>query len=343
MTVLNQAQMLAAKSGSAEVSREQQQVKGMHEAVSGKDSKDSLREACSDFEAIFVKKMWQKMKSTVPKEGYLHNKHEDMYLSMFDQKFAEKMASERGMGLGDMLYEQLRSRLESESAKSGPEVDTSVEVPPREENPGENAAREKYLSQMQADMESASDPRAKADILARQIESLYGEPAGGISLQSSASLQGDPVNPRARSSVMTDISWPVKGELSSGFGWRDDPFTGEKAWHSGVDISVPKGSEVQSCWPGEVVFSGEKSGYGNLVVVQHQNGWKSFYGHNKENLVDEGEFVQDGQKIALSGDTGRSTGPHLHFELRQGEQAWDPQMIRKRVLAGLSVGDGQSG
>jgi len=88
-----------------------------------------------------------------------------------------------------------------------------------------------------------------------------------------------------------------------------------------------------------VAFSGEKAGYGNVVIVEHKNGWKSFYGHNRKNLVEEGEFVRDGQRIALSGDTGRSTGPHLHFELRQRDQAWDPRMILDRTLAGISVGD----
>ncbi|MFP4168556.1 MAG: peptidoglycan DD-metalloendopeptidase family protein [Desulfonatronovibrionaceae bacterium] len=333
------ADMLAG-TREAEGSREQDRLRSLTRELSGGNSKEALREACSDFESIFLKKMWEKMKSTVPKEGYLHNKHEDMYLSMFDQEFAKMMSREDGIGLGDMIYDQLESRLEKASRESEPELDTSVQVPGKESKGGAPAVedKEKYFSELNSIMQGVEDPRTKADILARHIELRYGEPSGGLKPEhvpeSTALDKGE-----YSSTLMPELNWPADGRVTSGFGWRDDPFTGEPAWHAGVDIGAEEGSDIRSCWPGKVVFSGEKGGYGKVVVVEHENGWKSFYGHNRENLVREGEYVRDGQRIATSGDTGRSTGPHVHFELRQGDQAWNPQMIRDRTLAGISVGE----
>jgi murein DD-endopeptidase MepM/ murein hydrolase activator NlpD len=95
---------------------------------------------------------------------------------------------------------------------------------------------------------------------------------------------------------------------------------------------------VRACWDGTVVEAGPHAGYGNLVVLEHANGWKSYYGHNSELDVQVGDTVRAGRKIAEVGSSGRSTGAHLHFELRQGDQAWDPEMIQQRLLAGLPIG-----
>ena len=99
-----------------------------------------------------------------------------------------------------------------------------------------------------------------------------------------------------------------------------------------------KANPWQPCWDGKVVFAGEKGDYGKLVVLEHAGGWRSYYGHNSELNVEVGDVVTAGRKIAEVGDTGRSTGPHLHFELRQGELAWNPEQIRNRLMAGLSIG-----
>jgi murein DD-endopeptidase MepM/ murein hydrolase activator NlpD len=146
---------------------------------------------------------------------------------------------------------------------------------------------------------------------------------------------GGPLEP---SPDMATINWPLPGPISSNFGWRKDPFTGKKAWHSGVDISGNTGDSVAAAWDGKVIYSGEKKGYGKLVVLEHPNGWRSYYGHNSNLNVEVGENIAAGRKIAEVGSTGRSTGPHLHFEVRQGELAWNPQQIRSRLMAGLPIG-----
>jgi len=118
---------------------------------------------------------------------------------------------------------------------------------------------------------------------------------------------------------------PVKGGyLSSYFGQRTDPFTGKAATHRGVDFAGKRGSDVIAVAAGVVTYSGPRSGYGNMVEVNHGNGYVTRYAHNDENLVAPGESVQPGQKIALMGSTGRATGPNLHFEVRYRGRAVDP-------------------
>ena len=114
---------------------------------------------------------------------------------------------------------------------------------------------------------------------------------------------------------------PVQeGWVSSYFGFRPDPFTGRRAHHDGVDIAGKKGAPIEVVGSGVVTFSGARSGYGNLVEVNHGNGYVTRYGHNQINLVKEGDKVNKGQAVALMGSTGRSTGPHVHFEvLRNGK------------------------
>jgi murein DD-endopeptidase MepM/ murein hydrolase activator NlpD len=108
-------------------------------------------------------------------------------------------------------------------------------------------------------------------------------------------------------------SLPVSGRVTSLTGLRIDPIDGILRRHNGMDIAVPKGTPVSPVAPGTVVYSGRRSGYGNMVVVDH-GGAHTVYAHHDRNTVSEGETVTERTVIAYSGSTGRSTGPHLHFE-----------------------------
>jgi len=110
---------------------------------------------------------------------------------------------------------------------------------------------------------------------------------------------------------------PVKGTVTSSVGWRHDPIDGLIRHHNGVDIAVPAGSSVRAIAAGVVVESRWHGGYGNLVTIDHGGGTISMYGHNSRLEVKTGDRVEAGQTVAFSGSTGRSTGPHLHFELWQ--------------------------
>jgi murein DD-endopeptidase MepM/ murein hydrolase activator NlpD len=108
---------------------------------------------------------------------------------------------------------------------------------------------------------------------------------------------------------------PAQGYISSYFGVRPDPFDGRSARHTGIDIAVPMGTAVHAVAEGMVTYAGPRSGYGNVVEIDHGNGYMTRYAHNKTLLVHPGQRVRVGQQISKAGSTGRSTGPHVHFEV----------------------------
>lgn len=138
---------------------------------------------------------------------------------------------------------------------------------------------------------------------------------------------------------------PVEsGTVTSGVGWRPDPFgSGKFFFHRGIDISVPTGTPVYATQAGYVFFSGQYGAYGNLVAVAHGAGFLTLYGHNSKVLVQPGQWVETNTVIALSGNTGRSTGPHVHYEVRQHtgkERAQQDRVIeamKRNIEAGMSA------
>jgi murein DD-endopeptidase MepM/ murein hydrolase activator NlpD len=120
---------------------------------------------------------------------------------------------------------------------------------------------------------------------------------------------------------------PVKGEITSRFGLRIDPIDGKRRHHNGIDIAVPEGTKINPVLPGKVIYSGYSKGYGNCVIVEHEGRIQTVYAHNLKNLVKVGDLVSSDTVIALSGSTGRTTGPHLHFEVRRDGKPIDPLTI----------------
>lgn len=116
----------------------------------------------------------------------------------------------------------------------------------------------------------------------------------------------------------------LTGWISSAFGWRADPFSGNRTFHDGIDFAASLGSDVVSVAAGVVSYAGPKTGYGNLVEINHGNGYTTRYGHNKKILVEVGERIAKGERIATVGSTGRSTGPHVHFEVLRNGRVVNP-------------------
>lgn len=161
-----------------------------------------------------------------------------------------------------------------------------------------------------------------ADTLAQAIAK-----AGGLGL---APLLERSLNATAGSSLAP--STPSTGALAnitSGFGDRRDPFTGKPSTHTGVDLGAPEGTPIPAALAGVVIAAGPRGGYGNAVEVRHADGSSTLYAHASEVLVAPGDRVESGQTIALVGQTGRSTGPHLHLEVRSGSQFVDPRVALK--------------
>lgn len=124
------------------------------------------------------------------------------------------------------------------------------------------------------------------------------------------------------------ITW---GWLSSRYGYRSDPFTGKRTWHAGVDLAGKDGSDIISVAGGVVSYAGERYGYGNLVEIDHGDGLITRYAHCKTIKVNVGDVIQKGQVLALMGSTGRSTGPHVHFEVMRNGKSENPETYIKRA------------
>jgi murein DD-endopeptidase MepM/ murein hydrolase activator NlpD len=168
------------------------------------------------------------------------------------------------------------------------------------------------LNDLVAEMEQLSrilaDREQKLDLLAGLITSAK--------VQDQMAPQGRPVK---------------KGWISSHYGKRKDPFTGKKAFHHGVDIAGKKDSEVMAVASGLVTWAGKKSGFGYMVEIKHADGFVTKYAHNSKIFVAEGELISKGQVIGLMGSSGRSTGPHVHFEISRNGKTINPLSYLKKA------------
>jgi len=149
------------------------------------------------------------------------------------------------------------------------------------------------------------------------MKELAAKPAGVVSVQGflgTASID----------SSMVPESWPVRGEISSGFGIRMDPFSGEGVRHAGLDIRAPYGSPVEATADGIVLLAEPDGGYGREILIDHGNGFSTMYGHLSQIRVVVGQEVKRGQIIGAVGMTGKATGPHLHYEVHVHDAPVDP-------------------
>jgi murein DD-endopeptidase MepM/ murein hydrolase activator NlpD len=127
----------------------------------------------------------------------------------------------------------------------------------------------------------------------------------------------------------TPMGWPIKGWISSSYGRRTHPIRGGRDMHSGIDVSTRPGKPVRVTADGIVSFAGRSGANGNLVAVEHGFGYRTFYAHNKKNVVKVGQVVKRGEIISYVGSTGSSTGPHLHYEIWKDGKSRNPKLYLK--------------
>ena len=156
-------------------------------------------------------------------------------------------------------------------------------------------------------------------------EELQALKSRATSLDSSLDQFNQKWEERLRLLASTPHGLPVAGSYSDGFGWRKDPFTGEPEYHTGLDIVAPLGTAVRATADGVVIRVGRESGYGRTVQLSHGYGLGTLYGHLSATLVRPGERIKRGELIGRVGSTGRSTGPHVHYEVVKGGRRVDPR------------------
>jgi murein DD-endopeptidase MepM/ murein hydrolase activator NlpD len=171
----------------------------------------------------------------------------------------------------------------------------------------------------------AEDPAGKPYALPQNLDASISQLATQFDGQQAklGALQSLLMDARLESNLKP-TGMPVQGYISSYFGERPDPFNGHMARHTGIDIVTAKGTPVHAVAEGMVTFAGIRHGYGDVVEIDHGNGYMTRYAHNSKLLVHPGQRVRVGQVIADSGSTGRSTGPHVHFEVWHNGRVVNP-------------------
>lgn len=135
-----------------------------------------------------------------------------------------------------------------------------------------------------------------------------------------------------------DFSKPLSGSVTSPFGKRLHPIKGTEEMHTGIDIDIDNGADVKASADGEVVKRGADESYGDYIIIKHKGGFSTSYAHLDEIIRNEGEYVKKGESIGVAGSTGLVTGPHLHFEIRKGEERVDPM---KYLISEKAIGEAE--
>jgi peptidoglycan hydrolase FlgJ len=278
----------------------------------GKDQpvdREKLVKMAREFEGMLLLQMVRQMRQSM-----LMDEEEDTgfgnatMTDTFDVEFANYLAKQGGIGLSRTIEQQIEK---SEKAKEA-------------------------VAALKA---GESQPAAKP--LEAAPKSIGLEPPSPLPLSPGRGVSILPASPSEASVVghgsanagaqggegQTALLMPLDSDTSSAFGWRSDPFRGRRKFHNGVDLRAAYGTEVPTAAPGKVTFAGERGGYGLLVVVEHPNGVETRYAHLSSTAVQPGDSVAAGQTIGRVGSSGRSTGPHLHFEVLLDGKRVNPEQI----------------
>jgi murein DD-endopeptidase MepM/ murein hydrolase activator NlpD len=237
------------------------------------DDPESIKAAAREFESLFMHQLFKSMRATVPKDGMMDSgMGGEMFTDMLDQEYAKQAAEQGGIGLADIVAEQLGA----------------------EQGPG-------------GGQHELKGPDGTETMVARRaLRALRAYQSGAA---------GSPMaHPCAT------------GRVSSEYGLRRLSDDAAPRMHDGLDIAAPSGTPIQSALGGTVRHAGWIKGYGNTVIVDHGGGRSTLYAHASELLVESGTQVTRGQEIARVGSTGHSTGPHLHFEVREDGKTVDPRL-----------------
>jgi peptidoglycan hydrolase FlgJ len=261
-------------------------------------------EVAKEFEAVLLAQVISAMRKTIPESGMLEaSANRKMLDGAFDQEVARSLAAKGGLGIA----EQIVGQIERQQGASQPD-------------------RQQGATPVAGAHAAVVGPTAavgaSATMAAVTARALGASAPAARTLPSVAALSSE-------NSVL-----PVEGSISSPFGIRSDPFTGEQRFHAGVDVAAPRGTAIHAVADGEVVFAGwRRGGSGRVVEVRHADGLVTSYAHAERTLVRAGQHVVAGEVVATVGSSGRASGPHLHFAAVRDGQAIDPSGLLERSQA----------
>ena len=217
------------------------------------------------------------------------------------------------------------------SAATGGEevVEVGREAPPLESQlDGEEIPLPSEIAAPETPPQEEVRPEAEADSDEPSLEALQrdAQRLGTVATSQEQSLAEvtDQLESKRAHLASTPAIWPTKGWLTSRFGSRVSPFTNRRQFHAGIDIAGQRGTDVVSPARGKVVYSGNRGPLGKSLIIDHGYGVRTLYGHGDDLYVKNGDAVERGQRIATLGNSGRSTGPHLHYVVEVGGKAVNP-------------------
>jgi murein DD-endopeptidase MepM/ murein hydrolase activator NlpD len=246
-----------------------------------------------------------------------------------DAELARYLSKAGGLGLGRYLASALGHR--------GPDVSGAGTMGKRNAVPVEGASEPADIAEVAPSAEGRSPLAGGLQRPARQ---------GTHPGSAEAEAHVHPTGPTAAATLDAEPRLAVAGAITSGFGWRRDPFVHTARFHAGVDLRAAYGENVPTAGDGQVVFAGEQGAYGLTVVVEHAGGLRTRYAHLSAISVQVGDNLEEGEAIGRAGQTGRATAPHVHFELMRDGQRLDPSALVRSPRAfksGQAVADYASG
>jgi murein DD-endopeptidase MepM/ murein hydrolase activator NlpD len=299
----------------------------------GPTSRDeaAVRKMAMEFEALLLNQLTSTLNKTDDEEGngLFSDSGGGLSLSrqLFTEQLSKTLAQSGGIGLADMIMSQVAQNKSASKANHASPLAAMREVrntsaTPAELNPISDTtsgpAAETTGRYISSDAALATRLRRVHPVRTQAVESVSETSEGPRTVASV--LKPTEIH---RSSFVS-LHFPIRGAIRSVFGPRRDPINGRPRFHKGIDIAAPSGTPIQAAAAGRVVFAGRNKGYGNMVMLEHADGRRTLYAHAEALYVKVGTNVAAGQTIAAVGSTGHSTGPHVHFEIRVGEQAVNP-------------------
>jgi len=244
-------------------------------------------------------------------------------LRLLDQKVE---VLDKKMKTLDELDQNIRNMIKGTESGTLQKADGNTQNKEEKEDPSPKSSNKTFTTTQLSARISSLDRQAQRRMVS--MYTLYNVLREGVGkdireLQSLLAMEGDASD---ANSHMPSI-WPAKGVISSTFGARQDPVYGGGAVHEGLDIANDTGTTIVATAAGTVTYAAYAGGYGNLIEIDHGNGFITKYGHNSALLVQAGMTVKKGQSIALMGSTGKSTGSHVHYEVRVNGVATDPLLF----------------
>ncbi len=333
----------------------QNQITALNDAQKP-SQEDALRKAAVQFEAVLLNQLTSVLNNTSDDKNKLFGSDggTDLAKKLFSEQLATAMAEAGGIGLTKTILAQFSKS----NSKSTPGKTNTLSGALAAVKDIKNESLSPVLAQKNFDVSKLIDKTGKINPILDRLGKVNPNDAAIISTYENETKQDisnakwrepfldklkgidytNPANhvktnvPGISLAKPIEFQLPVKGRISSSFGNRFHPIDKRVKFHSGLDIAAQRGTPIKASADGIVTFSGKRGGYGNMVIIKHSDGKISRYAHADQLVVKRGQEVSAGQKIATVGSTGKATGPHLHFEIRESGSPIDPRKVFSNVL-----------